>query len=110
MVETPRFLQGVYRFEGRGLENPVRLEPPIAYKVPSDPRVQFIYGRIGNPNSELIYLLLTRDRKPMRYFPSGAQAAMNIPLFVIEDIQPDSELEILIAAPEGLKGKVVVDF
>jgi hypothetical protein len=110
MVETPRFLQGVYRFEGRGLESPCQLEPHIAYKVPSDRRAQFIYGRIGNPNEELIYLLLLRDGKPMRYFPAGAQAAMNIPLFVIEDILPDSELEILIGAPEGLQGKVLVDF
>ena len=46
----------------------------------------------------------------MRYFPAGAQAAMNIPLFVIEDILPDSEVEILIGAPAGLKGMVIVDF
>ena len=110
MVETPRFLQGIYRFEGRGLEHPARLEPHISYKVPSDRRAQFIYGRLGNPNAELIYLLLTSDQKPMRYFPAGAQAAMNIPLFVIENILPDSELEILIGASAGLKGMVIVDF
>jgi hypothetical protein len=110
MVETPRFLQGIYRFEGAGLENTAVLDPPISYRVPPDRRAQFIYGRIGNPNPELIYLLLTRDKKPMRYFPAGAQAAMNIPLFVIEDIPADSELEILVGAPAGLKGLVVVDF
>ena len=73
-------------FEGRGLENPVRLEPHISYKVPSDRRAQFIYGRIGNPNPELVYLLLTRNQKPMRYLPVGAQAGMNISLSAIQDI------------------------
>ncbi len=110
MVETPRFMQGIYRFGGEGLEKPVRLEPPVSYRVPADRRAQFIYGRIGNPNPELVYLLLTRNEKPMRYFPCGAIAAMNIPLFVIEDIWPDSELEILIGAPAGLKGLVMIDF
>ncbi|MFL6354351.1 MAG: hypothetical protein ACJ74Z_21210 [Bryobacteraceae bacterium] len=35
---------------------------------------------------------------------------MNIPLFVIEDILPDTEIEILIGAPVGLNGMVMVDF
>jgi hypothetical protein len=110
MIETPRFMQGIYGFEGRGLENLVDLDPPIRYKVPSDRRAQFIYGRIGNPNSELIYLLLLRDKKPMRYFPCGARDAIHIPLAVIEDIVHDAQLEIQVGAPEGLTGKVVVDF
>jgi hypothetical protein len=110
MVETPRFLQGIYRFEGCGLENPGRFEPPITYRVPLDRRAQLIYGRVGNPNPALIYLLLTCDQKPMRYFPVGAQAGMNIQLFVIEDILPESEIEILIGAPAGLKGMAMVDF
>jgi hypothetical protein len=110
MVETPRFLQGIVRFEGRGLENPARFEPPLTYRVPSDRRAQFIYGRIGNPNAELIYILLTRDQRPMRYFPAGAKAGINIQLFVIEDVPPDTEIELLIGAPEGLNSTVIVDF
>ena len=110
MVETPMFMQGIYHFEGRGLETVTRLEPHISYKVPSDRRAQFIYGRIGNPNHEMLYLVLIRDGKPMRYFPCAAQGAIHIPLAVIEDIPGDSQLEILIGAPEGLKGIVLVDF
>ena len=110
MVETPRFFQGIYHFEGRGLEDVVRLEPHISYKVPSDRRAQFIYGRIGNPNYELIYLLLTRDGKPMRYFPCSALGAIHIPLAVIEDILPDTQLELLIGAPADLKGMLMLDF
>lgn len=110
MVETPRFMQGIYRFEGQGLERPVRLEPSVSYRVPTDRRAQFIYARMGNPNPEVIYLLLTRNEKPMRYFPCGARGAMHIPLSVIEDIGPHTELEILIGAPAGLKGLVMIDF
>jgi hypothetical protein len=110
VIETPRFVQGIYRFEGQGLETLAQLEPHISYQVPSDRRAQFIYGRIGNPNSQMIYLMLKRDEKPMRYFPCAAQGAIHIQLAVIEDILPDSRLEILIGAPEGLKGMVLVDF
>jgi hypothetical protein len=35
---------------------------------------------------------------------------MHIPLSVIEDIESDTELEILIGAPAGLKGQVIIDF
>ena len=110
MIEAPRFFQGIYEFEGRGLANPVRLEPHISYTVPPNRRAQFLYGRLGNPNHELVYLLLTRNQKPMRYFPIGAQADTNISLAAIQDIWPDYTLEILIGAPESLKGTVVIDF
>jgi hypothetical protein len=110
MDETPRFMQGIYCFEGQGLENPVRLEPPVSYRVAKDRRAHFIYARIGNPNPELVYFLLTRNEKPMRYFAAGAKGAMHIPLSVIEDIESDTELEILIGAPAGLKGQVIIDF
>ena len=110
MHETPRFMQGMYHFEGRGLEHPCPLEPHISYKVPTDRRAQFVYGRIGNPNPEMLYLVLMRDEKPMRYFPCAAKGAIHIPLAVIEDIFPDSHLELLIGAPEGFKGMVLVDF
>jgi hypothetical protein len=46
----------------------------------------------------------------MRYFAAGAKGAMHIPLSVIEDIESDTELEILIGAPAGLKGQVIIDF
>ena len=110
LIEAPGFMQGIYEFEGRGLKNPVRLDPHISYTVPSYRRAQFIYGRIGNPNSEMLYLVLLRDQNPMRYFPCAAQGAISIPLNVIEDILPDSRLEIRIGALEGLKSMVLVDF
>jgi hypothetical protein len=45
----------------------------------------------------------------MRYFPVGAKNAIHIALAVVEDLHPDTTLEIFIAAPSGLSGEAVVD-
>ena len=42
-----------------------------------------------------------RDGKPMRIFPIGAKAAMHVPLAVVEDLMPDSKVEVFVAAPAG---------
>ncbi|WP_437682592.1 molybdopterin oxidoreductase [Sorangium sp. So ce131] len=108
-METPRFIQGVYSFEGQGLEKPVPLRPAISYAVPRDKRAQLIYLRAGNSTSELIYLLLERDGRPMRYFPVGAKDAIHVPLVIVEDIHPESVLELSVGAPEGLRGLTAID-
>ena len=109
MDSTPRFLQGAYSFEGKGLETPAALGPGVVYTVPADKRSQLIYLRAGNASAELIYLLLTRAGEPMRYFPIGAKAAIHVPLAVTEDIFPETRLELLVAAPIGVAGTVVID-
>ncbi|MDQ6708472.1 MAG: molybdopterin oxidoreductase [Acidobacteriota bacterium] len=109
MLEKPKFIQGVYPFEGRGLETPAAFDPQVVYKVPFDKRSQLIYLRAGNSCAEMIYLLLKRDGKPMRYFPIAAKGAMHVPLAVVEDILPDSVVEVLLAAPNGVKGTVLLD-
>jgi hypothetical protein len=109
MFEQHRFVQGMFAFEGRGFDVPVSLEPKAIYQVPPDKRAQLIYCRIGNPTPEFLYLLLQRDGKPMRLFPCGAKSGIHVPLAIIDDVLPDSVLELVIAAPEGLAGKVMID-
>lgn len=109
MDAKSHFLQGVYSFEGRGLTKPFRLDAELSYRVPSDKRAQLIYFRGGNSAAELIYLIFMRDNKPMRYFPLGAQAVVHVQLAVVEDLLPDSQLEIFLAAPEKTIGAVVLD-
>jgi len=109
MLEKPRFLQGVYTFEGHGLHVPGPLSSPLSYKVPFDKRSQMVYFRAGNSSEEVIYIVLTRDGKPMRYFPIGAKGAVHVPLAVVEDLHPETSLEVLVAAPEGANGTVVID-
>lgn len=109
METTPRFLQGIFPFSGEGLDKPALLGTACAYTVPFDKRSQLIYFRAGNSSEEMIVLTLLRDGKPMRLFPIGAKAAMHVSLAVVEDLMPDSRLEICIAAPAGVDGAVVLD-
>jgi hypothetical protein len=109
MHETPKFIQGVFTFRGSGLTHPAPLNPAATYKVPFDKRAQLIYLRAGNASAELVYLALNRGGKSMRLFPVGAKEAVHVPLSIIEDVEPESELELCIGAPEGLVGTLVID-
>jgi hypothetical protein len=109
MIEsTPKFIQGIFPLAARGYAHAVPLEGAV-YKVPSDKRSQLIYFRAGNSSSELVYVALTRDGKPIRFFPIGAKASQHVPLAVVEDLFPDSKVEVLVGAPEGASGSVVLD-
>jgi hypothetical protein len=109
MEATPRFLNGVYPFAGKGYDKPAALNGTLAYAVPADKRAQLIYLRAGNSSSEMIYLTLMRDGKPMRYFPIGAKCSEHVPLAVVEDLFPETKLDVVLAAPSGVSGHLVVD-
>ncbi len=109
MLERPAFLRGVFSYKGRGLECPRPFEPPVLYAVPSDRRAQTIYFRAGNPAAEMVCLVLARNGRRMRYFPVAAKGALHVPLAVVEDLDPESRIEVLVAAPEGLESSVVID-
>jgi assimilatory nitrate reductase catalytic subunit len=108
MDSNPAFLQGIFSFEGQGLETPGQLDG-ASYTVPATRRAQLIYFRAGHSADELINLVLLRDGKPMRYFPLGSRDAMHVPLMVVEDLNPESRIELQVAAPNGTSGTVVVD-
>lgn len=105
---APRFLQGVFDFKGKGLAEPVALES-LTYTVPGGASAQPVYFRGGNSAKDMIYVLLRRDGKPMRYFPIGARGATHVSLRVVEDLLSDTVLDIAVAAPEGVQGTVVID-
>ena len=109
MEATPRFLNGVYSFAGSGYDKPQALADTLTYTVPPDKRTQLIYFRAGNSCGELVYIVLTRDGKPMRYFPIGARAHVHVPLAVVEDIFPETKLDVLLAAPSAASGQLVLD-
>jgi hypothetical protein len=109
MLENPRFIQGVFVFEGRGLERPEPLRPEASYKAPSDRRAQLVYFRGGNSAPEMVYVVLRQNERPMRYFPIGAKSATHVPLAIVEDILPEARVDILLAAPDGVKGTLMLD-
>ncbi|MBA2310979.1 MAG: molybdopterin oxidoreductase [Pseudonocardiales bacterium] len=109
MHSTPRFLQGIFPFEGQGVDKPALLHQSLRYTVPMGVTTQPLYFRGGNGTDELITVVLVRDGAPMRYFPVGARSDSHVALAVVEDIEDGSVLELHLAAPEGLTGTVVVD-
>ena len=110
MSSTPHFLQGVFPFVGAGLSKSGPIDPSLTFVVPSGMTAQPLYFRGGNSSGELICVTLMRDGTPMRMVPMGARSSVNVPLRVVEDVDPDTTLELVIAAPEGTTGEVVVDF
>ena len=106
---TAQFLQGAFTFTGHGLEKPVPLDDSLRYVVPPEVTTQPVYFRGGNASDELITVVLMRDGAPMRYFPIGAKDAIHVALRVVEDLLGDTVLELLVAAPEGCAGTVIVD-
>jgi hypothetical protein len=109
MDSSPRFLQGMFAFEGKGIESPFPLNPALSYTVPAGTIAQPVYFRGGNTAGELICILLVRDGKPMRYFPIGAKNQVHVPLRVVEDLDGGTVIELHLAAPEGVAGAVVID-
>jgi hypothetical protein len=109
MLETPVFVQGLFTYEGHGLARAAPFDPPVTYTVPADKRAQTIYFRAGNAAADMIYLVLTKNGRYLRFFPVGAKGAVHVPLAVVEDLPPESRIEILVAAPEGLESAVVMD-
>ena len=53
--------------------------------------------------------MLMRRSKLMRYFPVGAKEAVHVPLAVLEDLTPETKIEVMIGAPEGVHASVVLD-
>ncbi|MDN5571409.1 MAG: hypothetical protein L0G22_09185 [Propionibacteriaceae bacterium] len=109
MESTNVFLQGVRTVTGAGLDFPAPADPPLTHVVAGGSVCQALYFRGGNSTDELVLAVLTRDGEPMRYFPIGAKADTHVALRVVEDVMGDSVLELLLAAPAGVSGDVVVD-
>jgi assimilatory nitrate reductase catalytic subunit len=106
---TPRFLQGVYSFQGKGLDRSGLVDSTLSYVVPDGVVAQPVYFRGGNASAELICVLLMRDGQPMRYFPIGAKSDVHVPLRVVEDLDSGTNIEVHVAAPAGVSGTVIVD-
>jgi hypothetical protein len=54
-------------------------------------------------------VVLVKGGEAMRYFPIGAKESVHVPLRVVEDLSPDTELQVHLAAPTDMAGSVVVD-
>jgi len=109
MIDSqPQFIQGIIPFVGAGYTKPLPLSG-ASFTVAADKRAQPLYFRGGNSTGDMITVALMRDGKLMRYFPIGAKASVHVQLAVVEDLEPETKLELFVLAPEGLSGTVIVD-
>ncbi len=106
---TPRFLNGAFAFTGEGYDKPSLLDSTLVYVVPRDRRAQMIYLRAGNSSGELVALTLMQNDQVARIFPVGARASVHVPLAVVEDLQPDTRIEVFCSAAAGTRGTIVLD-
>lgn len=106
---SPRFLQGTFEFDGAGYDKPVPIDASMRYVVPAGSTTQPVYFRGGNSTKQMISVVLFRDGTPMRYFPVAAKGATHVALRVVEDLLADTVIELYIAAPDSVKGTVIVD-
>lgn len=106
---TPRFLQGVFPFMGRGIHELIPLSDGLGYRVPRGGIAEIVYFRAGNVSDDLIYLALTANSAPLRYFPVGPKADVHVRLVIIESHAAGTLIQVALAASRGVSGTVVVD-
>ena len=70
---------------------------------------EVVYFRAGNLSDDLLYLTLSINSQPVRYFPVGAKADFHVPLAIVEAYPAGTVIEVGLAAPRGLAGSVVID-
>ena len=104
-----RFLQGVYPFAGRGVFDLGPLHDDLCYTVPVGAAAEIVYVRAGNLSDDILYLALSVNGHPTRYFPVGPKADFHVPLAIVETYPAGSRIEVCLAAPRGLAGTIVVD-
>ncbi|WP_426227623.1 molybdopterin oxidoreductase [Pseudarthrobacter sp. DSP2-3-2b1] len=109
MITKNLFLQGIYPFQGVGMEKPVPIHSELSRYVPDGVINQTLYFRGGNSSSELVTVVLMRNGVPMRYFPIGAKGDVHVPLRVVEDIEGGTVIELYLVAPEAVSGHLVID-
>ncbi len=106
---SAHFLQGVFPFAGRGVFDLGPLHDDLCYTVPPGAAAEIVYFRAGNLSDDLLYLTLSLNGTPTRYFPVGPKADIHVPLAIVESYPAGSRIEVGLGAPRGLSGTVVVD-
>lgn len=106
---TPRFLQGVFPFAGRGIVDIAAINHELQYAVPKGKTAEVLYVRAGNSSEALIYIALVVNGQPVRYFPLSPSGTQHIPLSITETYPAGTQIEIWLGAPKNLTGLVVID-
>jgi hypothetical protein len=65
------------------------------------------YVRVGNTAEGMANITLLKDGKVMRYFPISAGGSIHVPLAIVDELRPGTEVSVA-AACEG-SGTLILD-
>lgn len=105
MPYTTVLLQTITTIEGEGLDSPVPLN--LAYSVPQGCTAGVQYLRAGNAAAGMVNITLLKDGKVMRYFPISAGGAMHVPLSIVDELPPGTEVTVTAAGEAS--GALILD-
>ena len=105
MPYTTVLLQTITTVEGEGLNSLSPLD--LAYTVPQGCTAGIQYVRAGNAAGGMVNVTLLKDGEVMRYFPVAAGSSTHVPLAIVDELQPGTEVSVS-AAGEG-SGTLILD-
>ena len=105
MAYTTVLLQTITEVEGAGLNSPLPLN--LDYTVPQGCTAGVQYVRVGNTAPGMFNITLLQNGKMMRYVPVAAQSAVHVPLSIVDELRPGTEISVAVAA-EG-SGTLILD-
>ena len=98
MAYTTVLLQTITDIEGEGIDSPQDLN--LTYSVSQGCTAGVQYVRVGTTTKGMINVTVPKAGKAMRYVPVAAGSAIHVPLAIVDDLQPGTEIFIA-AAGEG---------
>lgn len=99
-------LQTITNVEGEGLDSPNSLD--LAYTVSQGCTAGVQYVRAGSTLPGMLNITLLRNGKVMRYLPVAEESTVHVPLAIVDELQPGTEVSIAVAAEEG-SGTLILD-
>lgn len=105
MAYTTVLLQTITDVEGEGIDSPQDLN--LTYSVSQGCTAGVQYVRAGNTTEGMINITVLKDGKAMRYVPVAAGGAIHVPLAIVDELQPGTEVSIGAAAERS--GKLILD-
>jgi hypothetical protein len=105
LAYTTVLLQTITDIEGEGIDSPQDLY--LTYSVSQGCTAGVQYVRAGNTTEGMINITVLKDGKAMRYVPVAAGGAIYVPLAIVDELQPGTEISIAAAAKGS--GKLILD-
>ena len=105
MAYTTVLLQKITEIEGKGLDSPEDLN--LTYTVPQGCTAGVQYVRAGSTAPGMANITLLQNGKVMRYVPVAAGSATHVPLAIVDELRPGTEVSIAVAAEEP--GTLILD-